>query len=310
MPCVGAPPECDDPDVTPAIPGLRVVRRLGRGGMGDVFLAVDASNRTVALKVIAAGLSSDPSTRERFDREIAAVSSIRHANIVRLLRAGEIDGAPYALLERVRGRSMERIGPQPWPVVVGLGRQLARATAAVHAAGWIHRDLKRANVMVGGHGLVTLIDFGLAKRWSDRDHRDLRPPGSWPGVTLRGAVVGTPRYLAPETRHGRPPSTATDVYSLGLTLHELLGGAVDADGAITAIPVRVPVDLAALVARALDPSPRRRPGAAEVAAVLETLPARRAVFRPRAHDDTPTWPVAADQRPTSGDGVPALRRAG
>jgi serine/threonine protein kinase len=277
--------------------------------MGSVYLAVDQSHRALALKTISPELD-DPHARQRFHREIEAVSSLRHANIVRMIRAGEVDGAPYALFERVRGRVMSRLGPQPWTVVVTLGRQLARATEAVHAAGWLHRDLKRANVMVGDHGLVTLIDFGLAKRWRDRDGRTraARPTDS--NLTVNGSVVGTPRYLAPEIRRGEAATPATDVYSLGLVLHELLGGVVDSAGHVTSPLAYQPTALATLVAGALDPDPRRRPTASTVAAVLDLLPWSTAMApTPVWSDDLSTWAGDADRQATRVDVVPPIRMA-
>jgi serine/threonine-protein kinase len=296
-------------DAIPTIPGVRVLRRLGRGGMGSVFLALDESRRVVALKTISPDLD-DPRARERFHREIEAVSSLRHANIVRLVRAGEVDGAPFALFERVRGRVLSRLGPQPWPVVVALGRQLAHATETVHAAGWLHRDIKRANVMVSEHGLVTLLDFGLAKRWRDHDgSRTRNARATEPGLTMNGSVVGTPRYLAPEIRRGHGATPATDVYALGLALHGMLGGAVDDAGRMTVAPARLPVALGALVAAALDPDPRRRPSATSVAAILDMLPSNTYFLPQHAKiDDLATWRVDADQRPTCDSAEP-LREA-
>lgn len=297
-------------EVLPTIPGLNVLRRLGRGGMGDVYLAADASHQTVALKLATTSTFADPFIRARFEREIAAASSIRHENVVHLLGAGEIDGVPYALFDRVRGRSLDRVEPQPWSVVVPLGRQLARAIAAVHAAGWLHRDVKRSNVMIGDHGLVTLLDFGLAKRWSDRETPAHAQHAANPDLTAKGTIVGTPRYLAPETRRGRASTPATDVFGLGLVLHEVLGGTVDSEGRLTRTPVGLPDAFSSLLARTLTADPRKRPTIASIVATLERLPASTRSFGPWARDDAPTWPFDADGRPTDGDVDTALRRAG
>jgi serine/threonine-protein kinase len=282
----------------PPVPGLRIVRCLGRGGMGAVYLAVRRdSHHTVALKVITAGGPSDPDARARFHREIDAVSSIHHPNVVRFLTAGAAGGIPYALFERVRGQSMAEIGPQPWPVVVDLAGQLARATAAVHAAGWIHRDLKRSNVMVGDRGLVTLIDFGLAK------HPDLRGRAPHDAaqadtLTVPGTVAGTRRYLSPEVRRGRSATFAADMFALGLAMHELLGGTVDAEGRLTAIPCAIPSALSDVIERLLSEEPGRRPSALALAGALGTLAATRGTFRIHDADHTSTWPFAADLRAT------------
>lgn len=286
--------------VLPRIPGVRVVRTLGRGGMGAVFLVVDdETHHTAALKVIApCGPTGDPAARLRFDREIAAVSAIRHRNVVRLLRAGEVDGVPYALFERVRGRTLPRIGAQSWQVVVDLGRQLARALAAVHAAGWLHRDLKPSNAMVGDHGLLTLIDFGLARHVTDPDSRSSSPSPHDAALTSQGNVVGTMRYLAPEIRRGQPATAASDVYALALTMHHLLGGQVNDAGRRTAHDQAVPRELQRLFDSMFAEERWRRPTSAVVAAALDAMPSRRIQFRSSARDDVPTWPVAADGRPT------------
>jgi serine/threonine protein kinase len=123
-------------------------------------------------------------------------------------------------------------------------------------------------------------------------------------------VVGTPRYLAPEVLRGERATAATDVYSLGLTLHELLGGGISAPGELTPVPVRVPVPLEDVLARALAAEPARRPTAATIATLLDHLPALPGRFRNRAHDDSPTWPAAADLRSTRDDRYAGLRRAG
>jgi serine/threonine-protein kinase len=282
----------------PALPGLRIVRCLGRGGMGAVYLAVHReSHHTVALKVITAGGPSDPDARARFHREIDAVSSIHHPNVVRFLNAGAVGGVPYALFERVRGQSMAEIGPQPWPVVVDLGGQLARATAAVHAAGWIHRDLKRSNVMVGARGLVTLIDFGLAK------HPDARRPVSREvaradALTADGTVAGTRRYLSPEVLRGKRATFAADMFALGLAMHELLGGAVDEEGFTSAIPCAIPPTLSDVIERLLSADPERRPSAVELAGILGTLTSAPGTFDAHEADRTSTWPFAADLHAT------------
>ena len=277
--------------VLPAIPALRIVRRLGRGGMGAVYLAADAAaKQLIALKVIAGEGLPDPMARLRFAREVEAVATIHHPNVIRLVRAGVIDDVPYAELERIRGRSLARVGLLPWSVVVDLGRQLASATAAVHAAGWLHRDIKPANVMVGDHGLVTLIDFGLAKRRCARELEDGASPDAGSPLTLAGMVVGTRRYLAPEVKLGRAASPASDVYSLGLVFRELLDDSI-----------AIPAALAGVIECSLDDDPDRRPSAAEVARVLEGLPGTPGVFRSRPIDETPTWPIAADLRATRDD---------
>lgn len=287
---------------TPSIAGLRVVRLLGRGGMGAVFLAVDeVLRRTVALKVIIRGLGPETAARARFEREIAATSAIRHRNIVKLLRSGEADGAPYAVFERVRGRTLPCVRTQPWPVVVDIGRQLALAVTAIHGARWLHRDLKPSNVMLGDYGLVTLIDFGLSRHIADVELPGGPSSPYESALTLGGKVVGTRRYLAPELMHGRPATPASDVFALGLTLHELLGGPLDEQGRRAAIEQALPRPLARMLHATLAEEPQRRPSASTLAAMLDGLPARRARYRAAARDDVVTWPGNADRGSTAAE---------
>jgi hypothetical protein len=272
----------------PSVKGFIVDHELGHGGMGNVYLARRAgSTRWGALKMIT--ISGEPVARAhaRFAREIAAVSRIDHPNVVSLLDHGADDGIPYALFEHIDGCDLGCIRtPLPWPVVVHLGRQLARAISAVHGAGLIHRDIKPANVMISRTCRLTLIDFGLAKpepgdEWDDdfvassldtRLDSDLTEPGS---------VAGTPRYLAPEVRLGEPASIASDLFSFGLVLYQMLVGRSPS----TETSVRdldhldMPRLLRDLVARCLEPDPERRPQRASAAIViLDALDAQPGVI--------------------------------
>jgi serine/threonine protein kinase len=275
--------------VIPRVGGFQIIQELGHGGMGNVYLARQASSgRWAALKVIAAPADRDPKARARFAREIAAVSRVRHPNVVRLLGHGIEDGSPYALFEHVAGCDLGCIGgPLPWPVVVHLARQLARAIAAVHDAGLVHRDIKPANVMVSRRCRLTLIDFGLAKLtagddWTDED---ALPVGTFDdrddGLTEPGSVAGTPRYLAPEVRLGEPASIASDLYSFGLVVHQMLTGRSPSTETTASELDRldVPRLLRGLVARCLDPDPAERPQRASTAiAILDLLDAQPAVI--------------------------------
>ena len=284
----------------PRVPGLTVKRVLGRGGMGAVFLAFEeATGRRVALKVIA-GKQPAADARARFATEIDALSRVRHPNVVALRAAGEVDGVPYAVLDYVGGFGLDRVaGPLAWTVAAHLGLQLASAVTAVHAAGYLHRDIKPSNVMVTRKGLLTLIDFGLAKpargprALAGRDmHRSGSLTVPWtagPELTAAGTCVGTPRFLAPEVSRGERATEQSDVFSLGIVLGRLLGlpAANDRDD--------LPDALADLVVRCLAPAPHTRPDAAEVVAVLEGLVSRPARVRRATttgdadRDDDATW---------------------
>jgi Tol biopolymer transport system component len=197
----------------------RVVRRLGRGGMGAVYLAHDTRlDRPVALKVPRlAGLG--PDAVERFRREGRAAAALRHPNICPVYDVGEVNGVPYLAMAFVEGQTLaERVRTVPLPpaTAAALTRALARALAVAHKAGVIHRDLKPANVMVGPDGEPVVMDFGLARLGDGEADR----------LTGTGDVLGTPAYMAPEQvdRMAGAVGPATDVYGLGAVLYELLTG--------------------------------------------------------------------------------------
>jgi serine/threonine protein kinase len=272
--------------VLPSLGGFQVHRELGHGGMGNVYLATPAgSARSAALKLIASS-ADGPEARARFAREIAAVSRVHHPNVVGLVGHGVDGGRPYALFDYVDGCDLGCVrSPLPWPVVVHLGRQLARAIAAVHEAGLIHRDIKPANVMVSRTCRLTLIDFGLAKLTADDEWNAVGTPAfdGGPGdvVTAPGSVAGTPRYLAPEVRGGEPASIGSDLYSFGLVLHQMSTGRTPSTETSVA-----EIDggdahrlLRGLVARCLEPDPAARLQRASAAvAILDSLDAQPGVI--------------------------------
>jgi serine/threonine protein kinase/WD40 repeat protein len=202
-----------------AVGPYRVVRRLGRGGMGAVYLAHDTRlGRPVALKVPRlAGLGAD--AVERFRREGRAAAALRHPNICPVYDVGEVNGAPFLAMAYVEGQTLAeraRAGPLAPAEAAALVGTLARALAVAHKAGVVHRDLKPANVMVGPDGQPVVMDFGLARLGDGEADR----------LTGTGDVLGTPAYMAPEQvdRAAGPVGPATDVYGLGAVLYELLTG--------------------------------------------------------------------------------------
>jgi len=292
----------------PAIDGLFIKRPLGRGGMGAVFLAFEASTRRrVAVKVIAgAGDRPNADARRRFATEVRATLAVDHPNVVRLRRAGEAEGVPFAVFDYIQGFGIDRIGePIDWPTAAHLGWQLAAAIAAAHRAGWLHRDLKPSNVMVSRSGWVTLIDFGLAKPRCARamgsgpiDVASLAIPGGAaaapPDMTLPGTCVGTPRFLAPEVASGSPPSVRSDLFSFGLVMMRLLGGPRGAKP-----PADVPAAMTNLILRCVAKDPKSRPhDADEIIAELASL--RRAGPVHCAEREAPrrTAPTDAADLPT------------
>src|SRR5258708_11433383 len=142
--------------------------QLGRGGMGEVYLARDVRlERDVAVKVLAEALAGDPGYVRRFEQEARSASGLNHPNIVTIYGVGEQEGIAYIAMELVHGRTLREMlaaGPLALPAAFDLGLQLAEALAAAHAAGIIHRDLKPDNVMVTPDGLLKVLDFGIAPR--------------------------------------------------------------------------------------------------------------------------------------------------
>jgi serine/threonine protein kinase len=207
----------------------QLIRPLGRGGMGSVWLAEDRLlQRLVALKFIAHA-EPDRHTRERFIVEARAAARLQHVNVVTVHRYGEIAGRPYLVSEYIRGESLDALAkPVTWQRALDLGIALARGLAAAHRHGIIHRDIKPANAILTIDGDAKLVDFGLARM--QRAERPSRPPASTmvddgtDGLTAPGAIAGTPRYLAPEVRRGETADKRSDVYGIGCILYELLIG--------------------------------------------------------------------------------------
>jgi serine/threonine-protein kinase len=241
----------------PQLEQYEILEPLGSGGMGKVYKARQvALKRLVALKMILAGSLATPQELERFRVEAEAVASLQHPNIVQIYDIGVADGCPYLALEYVEGGSLDKhLRDKPFSAqqAAGLIRALAEAIHYAHQHHIVHRDLKPGNVLLTADGTPKIADFGLAKRLDDALSR-----------THTGAVLGTPAYMAPEQAEGRlrQIGPATDVYSLGAILYELLTG-------------RPPFEMAPLLetlelVRSEAPRPPRqvRPG---VPADLETI---------------------------------------
>ena len=203
----------------PHIPGYAVEAVLGYGGMGVVYQARHLRlNRPVALKMLLSGAYARPDELERFLREAEAVAGLRHPNIVQVYDVGDADGRPYFTMELVEGGSLAQQiqgAPQPVQKAAALTATLADAVHAAHQSGIVHRDLKPGNVLLTADGTPKVTDFGLARR--------LEGGGR---LTLSGAPMGTPSYMAPEQARGDKEAIGptADVYALGAILYELLTG--------------------------------------------------------------------------------------
>ncbi|HZW32369.1 MAG TPA: protein kinase, partial [Isosphaeraceae bacterium] len=221
IPAGGLPPQSPA-----AFPGFRLIREIGRGGMGTVYHAEQIGlDRHVALKVLSDGRVSSPNAFERFRREVRALARLRHPNVVRIYDVGEHNGLPFLVMEWIEGGDLAqrlREGPLPIREAAEFARVLARTVQAAHDSGIIHRDLKPGNILLaieepGAAGSPTprIGDFGLARLIEDHDD----------ALTQSGAFVGTPRYMAPEQTglvEGAIQGPATDIYGLGAVLYEML----------------------------------------------------------------------------------------
>ena len=208
------------PQSMPEMPGYDVGELLGRGGMGVVYKARHLGlNRPVAVKMMLNGGFARPAELTRFQREAEALAALEHPNIVRVYDVGESGGLPYFTMEFIDGGSLaQKLADTAQPVreTAKLLAVLARAVQSAHRGGIVHRDLKPANILLTDDGIPKISDFGLARRVDADD-----------GLTLSGAIIGTPNYMAPEQFAGALASSgpAVDIYALGAMLYEMLTGA-------------------------------------------------------------------------------------
>jgi hypothetical protein len=245
---------------------FEIVRAIGRGGMGVVYLATDRRlRRNVALKSLPAALAGNPELRERLKREARAAATITDTAVATVFSLEEVDGHLLLASEYLDGRTLRAVIDEG-PIALATARQIAlhvaRGLRAAHDAGVIHRDLKPENVVVGPGGSAKIVDFGIA--W-------LETPGGThhTKLTREGAMIGTPAYMAPEQLVGGAPDARTDMFAFGVILAEMLSGRHPfVAGSIT------PSDasLQRIADRARDPDPNRRYATAgELVAALEAL---------------------------------------
>ncbi|MCA9672568.1 MAG: serine/threonine protein kinase, partial [Myxococcales bacterium] len=317
-----------------------VVRLLGRGGMGEVYLARDASlGRRVALKLIARDCLADTQLRERFLYEARTTARFSHPNIVNIHSIGEYDGRPYMALEYLEGESLrDRLarGALPQREALAIGACIADALAEAHRHGILHRDLKPANVMLAADGRPRVLDFGLAMGLPDgaageasaRAMSVTKPP---PFEHTSTGLRGTPHFMAPEQWAEAEASAATDVWALGVCLVQMFSGelpygdvgsllslAARVSSAaevprVAALGARLPAPAGRLLARCLDKRAEGRPQAAEVAsglrAALGTSTPSVAITHPAAPARPPAAESAIGEMPTLAQPAVAQARA-
>jgi serine/threonine protein kinase len=204
-----------------------ILRRLGRGGMGEVYLAEQTSlKRKVAIKMLRPELAANPSLLRRFRAEAEAVAKLNHPNIVQIYGVGEQDGLHYMALEYVEGRNLRdylsRKGPPDFPVCLAIMRQVAAALQCAHEAGFVHRDVKPENILLTRKGEAKVTDFGLTRCFTDQ--------GQPLNLTQTGVTMGTPLYMSPEQVQGKATDHRSDIYSFGVTCFTLLTGTTPFSG--------------------------------------------------------------------------------
>lgn len=283
----------------------RIEQRIGAGGMGAVYRAMDTRlDRTVAIKVLSPGLAGSGVSRRRFLHEARAASALNHPNIVTLYDISSHEGRDFLVMEYVAGRTLQEMipaGGMEFGLLVALCSQVALALGAAHAAGIVHRDVKPANILVTTQEQVKVLDFGIAK---------LPFNGAETRLTMQGEVIGTTAYMSPEQTRGEDVDAGTDIFSFGSLLYEVATGRqpftgenmlalmheINAGNPVSPGLLRpeLPPEFVRLVMRCLEKNPAARPElAVEVANQLKA-------FAPSAklQSGVRTAPVGTGAQPT------------
>lgn len=209
----------------------RIVDKIGEGGMGVVWRAVDTTlDREVAIKVLPAGMANQPDRLARFEREAKLLASLNHPNIAGIHGIHQVDDTPFLAMELVGGEDLQQRlkgGRLPLRQTLEVALQIAGAFEAAHESGVIHRDLKPANVKLTDDNVVKVLDFGLAKALTDPSEQGTSPsmsPTITAGGTMAGSVLGTAAYMSPEQAKAREVDRRADIWSFGVVLFEMLSG--------------------------------------------------------------------------------------
>jgi serine/threonine protein kinase/tetratricopeptide (TPR) repeat protein len=268
----------------------RILEKIGRGGMGEVFLAEDTSlRRRVALKFLPPEMQRNPEALKRFVREARSAAALDHPYICHINEVAEAEGRDFIVMEYIEGEALRTKiakGPTPLAETLRIGIEVAEALEAAHSKGIVHRDIKPENIMLTGTGHAKVMDFGLAKQMPPPSAGEAELGG--PTLTLltaEGTTSGTLAYMSPEQLRGREADARSDIWALGVVLYEMASGArpfkgqsgFEVSSAILGksalpLPSSVPAELGAVISRCLEKDPsKRHQSARDVRAALEAV---------------------------------------
>ncbi len=302
----------------------RILKKLGEGGMGTVYLAEDTKlNRNVAVKFLPAAMATDPKRLKRFEREATTVASLNHPNIVTLFAVEEHEGIPFLVMELVEGKPLGEIiaeGGMEVDRFFEIAIPMTDALAAAHASGITHRDLKPGNIMMTADGRVKVLDFGLAKLLEEPD-KDMADTLSTQALTKEGSVLGTVPYMAPEQLKGTGPDPRSDIFSLGIVLYQMVSGRRPFKGAtsaevissilrdspppVTDLKMDLPPHLGRIVKRCLEKDVTRRyQSSADLRNELEEL--KREIETGQMFETKARTAIVTEQKPSKSRTKPLL----
>ena len=284
-----APPA--DPAEIGQIGPYRVLKQLGHGGMGAVYLGLDERlGRKLALKVMLPQYAANPAAKERFLREARAAAQITHDNVVTVYEADERDGVPFIAMQFLQGYALDEYlkkkGSPSIPQILRIARETAAGLAAAHKIGLVHRDIKPGNLWLEApNGRVKVLDFGLA-----------RPVDAESELTKSGAIIGTPAYMSPEQGRGQKVDARTDLFSLGAVLYRLCTGKLPFEGSnvmaiLMALGTEVPTPVRELNSNVPEP----------LADLIHQLLAKKAADRPQTADEVVKRVRGMMEKPAASD---------